>query len=156
MKLVIEREGGFNVIKNSEWIVSIDVQSVGVAVNFESDGNKWVEFYPTTDHAAACQLSAAIAVRCGELVEPLAEAPSNGLEDAEDDDAMGAVMAGRVREAASEWVDGEPPRTGMAYVAQEGVNSLCVRWDGERWRMGMLVVELGAGVAHLPTPIPPR
>ena len=40
MRLVIERMGGFNVVKNSEHIVSIDVQSAGVAVNFESDGSK--------------------------------------------------------------------------------------------------------------------
>lgn len=151
MKLVIEREGGFSIVEDADAITEIDVMNHAVKLTIEVGGDTWTKELPVSSHAEACRVSAAIAVRCGELVELLSEAPSNGVEDAEDDDAMGAVMAGRIRKAPSEWVRGEPPRDGMTYVAREGVNSLCVRWDGERWMTGGMPVAFGAGVVHLPT-----
>jgi hypothetical protein len=79
MRLVIEREGGFDVIEDSDAITKIDVQSYGVKVEFKKRAGEawdsWDEVYPVKDHAAACRLSAAIAVRCGVLVEALAEPP---------------------------------------------------------------------------------
>lgn len=159
MRLVIEREGGFTVVDDADAITEIDVRNDAVVLTLQGDVNKWTVDLPVSSHAEACRVSAAIAVKCGVLVEPLAEGPE---VDGEDD--VGEAMAVATRPSTtvrrvtpvSEWTRGEPPRDGMTYVAREGVNSLCVRWDGERWRMGMLVVELGAGVAHLPMPIPPR
>lgn len=174
MRLVIEREGGFDIIPESDHVKRIDVQSYGVKVTFVDDtGGEWEETYPVADHTAACQLAAAIAVRCGVLVEELAEPPmtqervdalyreslSNGLEDAEDDDAMGAVMAGRIRKPASEWVDGLPPKGREWWVVDFGGDPVCVRWnaqlDGLKGEYERTVYE-NATPRYLLTPIPER
>lgn len=155
MKLAIERSGGFDIIESAD-VERIEVENHGVRI-YMTDGTD--VFAEREGHAESVATAAAIAAKCGTLVEALAEAPE---VDGEDD--VGEAMAVATRPSTtvrrvtpvSEWTRGEPPRDGMTYVAREGVNSLCVRWDGERWRMGMLVVELGAGVAHLPMPIPPR
>jgi len=138
MRLVIEREGGFDVIENSDDIKRIEPQNDGVRVTFMDSTD---EFYPVADHAAACRLSAAIAVRCGVLVEPLAvqeEPEADGLEDAAADDAMGAAMAALVRKnttsrravTASQWVTGEPPKDGRLYVVRDRGGVRIVAWCG--------------------------
>jgi len=172
MRLVIEREGGFDVIPESDHVKRIDVQNYGVKVSFLDDtGGEWSEVYPVADHAAACRLSAAIAVRCGVLVEPLAEQEepeADGLEDAAADDAMGAVMAGLVRQnttsrrvtTAGEWVAGEPPKDGRWYVVAlhregngYGMPPSLAAWYGGRWVR--CDAEPETAVAwHLPTPVP--
>ena len=169
MRLVIEREGGFDVIPESDHVKRIDVQNYGVKVSFLDDtGGEWSEVYPVADHAAACRLSAAIAVRCGVLVEPLAEQEepeADGLEDAAADDAMGAAMAALVRKnttsrrvvTASQWVAGEPPKDGRWYVVARAGAFGCVAWDGMRFRDWYSETVLVSGeVAHLPHPLPPR
>lgn len=138
MRLVIEREGGFDVIENSDDIKRIEPQNDGVRVTFTDDTD---EFFPVESHAAACQLAAAIAVKCGELVEPLAKGPDEVK--------------------ASEWVTGEPPRDGRWYVAVIGfvpASLKCpkaVRWSKAQW-----LDSDGVGwgdtlpLAHLLPPIP--
>ena len=163
MKLVIEREGGFTIVEDADAITEIDVRNDAVLLTIEVGGDKWVTTLPVKDHAEACRVSAAIAVRCGELVEPLAGAPGNGLEDAEDDDAMGAVMAGRIRKPASEWVDGEPPRDGRWYWCRfwpgtRPPEDLYARWDAEdaTWVSGAGARILGNPGGYMATPIPNR
>jgi hypothetical protein len=144
MRLVIEREGGFDVIEDSDTITRIDVQSFGVKVTFVDDtGGEWSEVYPVADHAAACRLSAAIAVRCGTLVEPLASSPESLSEG-----------------ASSQWVAGEPPRDGRWYVVAlhrggsgYGMPPSLAAWYGGRWVR--CDAEPETAVAwHLPTPVP--
>jgi hypothetical protein len=132
MRLVIEREGGFDIIEDSDAITKIDVMNFGVKVTFmAADGGEWSEVYPVADHAAACRLSAAIAVRCGTLVEELAEQPTD-----------------------SQWVAGEPPKDGRWYVCAELGNVLCVYWaEGQHRVSAALPVEFGPSVRHLPTPV---
>ena len=155
MRLVIEREGGFTIVEDADAITENDVRNDAGMLTSEVGGDKWVTTLPVKDHAAACRLSAAIAVRCGELVEPLAGAPGNGLEDAEDDDAMGAVMAGRIRKPASEWVDGEPPRDERWYVVGRLGEPTCVMWDGRRYRDWCTqTIVRPESLAHLPSPVP--
>jgi len=126
------------VVEDADAITEIDVMSNAVVLTIEVGGDKWTTSLPVSSHAEACRVSAAIAVRCGVLVEPLAESEddkreremleglgelpprsgrvvveplavqeeleADGLEDAADDDAMGAVMAGLVRKNTT------PPR----------------------------------------------
>lgn len=173
MRLVIEREGGFSIVEDADAITEIDVRSDAVVLTIEVGGDKWTKELPVADHAEACRVSAAIAVKCGVLVEELAEPPmtqervdalyreslSNGLEDAEDDDAMGAVMAGRIRKPASEWVDGLPPKGREWWVVDFGGDPVCVRWnaqlDGLKGEYERTVYE-NATPRYLPTPIPER
>lgn len=144
--------GPFNLAPRGVEVV-IAIGADDVVVEYAEGG---VDVLKTADAAAAEALVDRIAAAVGEVVEPLSEAPSNGMEDAEDDDAMGAVMAGRVRNPASEWVAGEPPKDGRMYVVTEGFGTLCVEWRDGKWRCGGMVAELGRGVFHLPTPIPNR
>lgn len=147
MRLVIEREGGFDIIPESDHVKRIDVQSYGVKVTFVDDtGGEWEETYPVADHTAACRLAAAIAVRCGTLVELLSEGP-----EVDGEAAMGAASAALVRERSrpwkasaaevSEWLDGEPPRDGAFYECEfirlGGARSEVgpLRWRG-RWARG--------------------
>jgi len=160
MRLVIEREGGFVVVETDD-VTAVDVLSNGVEVSTRDGKAVTLE---REGHAASVALSAAIAVRCGELVEPLAEQPSNGLDDAADDDLVGVAMAGLVRKSstpaavqAGEWVAGEPPKGGLWYVVERGGVFGCVAWDGYRFRdWHSEAVGMGGEVAHLPTPLPPR
>jgi hypothetical protein len=141
MRLVIEREGGFDVIEDSDAITRIDVMNFGVKVTFmAADGGEWSEVYPVADHAAACRLSAAIAVRCGTLVEPLASSPESSSEG-----------------ASSQWVAGEPPKGGLWYVVARCGAFGCVAWDGIRFRdWHSETVVMDGQVAHLPNPLPSR
>ena len=88
MKLVIEREGGFTVVDDADAITEIDVRNDAVVLTLQGDVNKWTVDLPVSSHAEACRVSAAIAVKCGVLVEPLAEGPE---VDGEDD--VGEAMA---------------------------------------------------------------
>lgn len=134
MRLVIERMGGFDVIEDSERIRSIEVRSDGVAVRFVRPDADAV--YATADHAEACRLAAAIAARCGTLVEALSEGP-----EVDGEEAMGAASAKLVRKnskpwrPASEWVEGEPPKDGRWYAyVEDGRLPACVRWCSDSWR----------------------
>jgi hypothetical protein len=103
MRLVIEREGGFDIVETDD-LQEIAVLNTGVRLDYRDGSRLDIQ---REDHAASVALATAIAVRCGELVEPLAvqeELEADGLEDAADDDAMGAVMAGRKRKNST------PPR----------------------------------------------
>lgn len=73
MKLVIEREGGFTVVEDADAITEIDVRNDAVVLTIEVGGDKWTVDLPVSSHAEACRVSAAIAARCGTLVEPLAK-----------------------------------------------------------------------------------
>lgn len=158
MRLVIEREGGFDIVESSEAVTRIEVASDAVEVWYmDSDGEESVKRVQMSSHTEACRVSAAIAQKCGTLVEALAK----GAE-ADGEAAMGAASAALVRERskpwkpASEWVEGEPPRDGRWYVARTGAGfNVIVRWHDERWRdaMGDMLV---FWAAHLPTPIPER
>lgn len=160
MRLVIEREGGFDIIEDSETITAIDVESASVVVTFGRVPDESTKHYYVGDHAAACRLSAAIAVKCGVLVEPLAEQP-----EIDGEEAMGAASAALVRKhtrpwkPAIEWVNGEPPKDGRWYVVVHATSTSAhiVRWAGASWR-GEFVAdwEEFTPVAHLPTPIPKR
>jgi hypothetical protein len=104
------------------------------------------------------------------LVEPLAAGPdevtaSDGLDDAADDDVVGAAMGGLVRKnlkpwkpaKLGEWVAGEPPKGGLWYVVARAGAFGCVAWDGNRFRDWYSeTVVMGGEVAHLPTPLPSR
>ena len=136
MRLVIEREGGFTVVEDADAITEIDVQSYGVKLTLEAGGDKYTKSIPVTDHAEACRVSAAIAARCGTLVEPLAKGPE-------------AVKA-------SEWATGEPPKDGRWYVVR-------IDDDGPylaKWHVrGCFEDELGnqyvvSPSAHVASPVP--
>lgn len=171
MKLVIEREGGFDIIESSEAVTRIEVKSDAVEVWYlDSDGEESVRRVQMSSHAESAATAAAIAAKCGALVEALAKGPAVVTETVMSDPsevlvpprnpgwdgeaAMSAASAALVRKnskpwkSASEWVEGEPPRDGSTYVAREGGNSLCVRWDGKRWMAGGLPVVFGSGVEH--------
>jgi len=164
MRLVIEREGGFDVVEDSDAITKIDVQNYGVKVTFVDDtGGEWSEVYPVADHAAACRLSAAIAVRCGVLVEPLAEQPGVVTEPVMFDGGEVITPPPNPRwEGAkrSQWVAGEPPKDGRWYVVAlhregngYGVPPSLAAWYGGRWVR--CDAEPETAVAwHLPTPVP--
>lgn len=138
MRLVIEREGGFTVVEDADAITEIDVRNDAVVLTIEVGGDKWTTTIPVADHAEACRLSAAIAKRCGELVEPLAKGPETVK--------------------ASEWVEGEPPRDGRWYVVTflEDLPPMTATWCVKRG--AWMSSDGSAGnlrpEAHLPTPIP--
>ena len=157
MKLVIEREGGFTVVDDADAITEIDVRNDAVVLTLQGDVNKWTVDLPVSSHAEACRVSAAVAVKCGVLVEPLAEGPEVVTEAVMSDPNEVLVPPRNPRwdgRRASEWVDGEPPRDGRMYVVTEGFGTLCVEWRDGKWRCGGMVAELGRGVVHLPAPIP--
>ena len=131
MRLVIERDGGFTVVEDADAITEIDVRSDAVVLTIEVGGDKWTTTLPVSSHAEACRVSAAVAVKCGELVEPLAVQPEEIPEPS--------------------WRFGEPPKDGNRYVVSETTrfNELSMAtWDGEmwaRWEDGGEVIP----VAHL-------
>lgn len=153
MRLVIERSGGFDIIESGD-VERIEVENHGVRI-YMTDGTD--TFAERGSHAESVATAAAIAAKCGTLVEALAEAP-----EVDGEEAMGAASAALVRKnskpwkPASEWVEGEPPRDGRWYVARTGAGLfVVVRWHDGRWRDAtgdMLVFWM----AHLPTPIPER
>ena len=181
MRLVIEREGGFSIVEDADAITEIDVRSDAVVLTIEVGGDKWTVELPVSSHAEACRVSAAIAMRCGELVEPLSEQSEVDVEA-----AMGAASAALVRERSrpwkstselvledlnaveewaevasvlprslGEWVAGEPPKGGLWYVVARSGAFGCVAWDGVRFRDWFSeTVLMGGEVAHLPTPLP--
>ena len=136
MKLVIEREGGFTIVEDADAITEIDVRSYGVKLTLEVGGDKWTVDLPVSSHAEACRVSAAIAIKCGELVEPLAKGPETVT--------------------ASLWVEGEPPRDGRFHVVAvaENVAPCLARWDGTRWHDGDGATFECPLLAHLPSPVP--
>lgn len=164
MRLVIERSGGFDIIESGD-VERIEVENHGVRI-YMTDGTD--TFAERGSHAESVATAAAIAAKCGTLVEALAEAPEvDGEEDAIDDDVIGAAMAGLVRKnskpwkPANEWVEGEPPRDGRWYVVwSEAVGGFSLaRW----WSVpGCWADPHGTDYAtcdieaHLPTPIPER
>ena len=158
MRLVIEREGGFSIVEDADAITEIDVRSDAVVLTIEVGGDKWTKEIPVSSHAEACRVSAAIAQRCGVLVEPLSEAP-----EVDGEAAMGAASAALVRKnskpwkPASEWVEGEPPRDGRFWVTAvgAGVAPGLSRWDGKRWHDSAGATYLCELLAHLPVPVPP-
>ena len=77
MRLVIERDGGFTVIESDD-VTAVDALSNGVEVSTRDGKALTCE---REDHAAAVRLSAAIALKCGVLVEPLAVQPEFNGED---------------------------------------------------------------------------
>ena len=77
MRLVIERDGGFTVIESDD-VQDINVRSDGVDIVRRDGASVRLE---REDHAASVALATAIAVRCGVLVEPLAEQPEFNGED---------------------------------------------------------------------------
>ncbi len=155
MRLVIKREGGFDVIENSDDIKRIEPQNDGVRVTF-MDGTD--EFYPVESHTAACRLSAAIAGRCGVLVEPLAEQPGVVTESVMFDGGEVITPPPNPRwEGAkrSEWVAGHPPADGQWYVVKDAkgkVSASCWHrgqwWDSDNHAQWPLLA-----VGHLPTPV---
>ena len=162
MRLVIEREGGFSIVEDADAITEIDVRSDAVVLTIEVGGDKWTKEIPVSSHAEACRVSAAIAQRCGVLVEPLSEAP-----EVDGEAAMGAASAVLVRKnskpwkPASEWVEGEPPRDGRWYVVwSEAVGgfSLARWWSVPGCWADPHGTDYATGdiEAHLPTPIPER
>ena len=78
MRLVIERDGGFVVVETDD-VVAVDVLSNGVEVSTRDGKALTCE---REDHAAAVRLSAAIALKCGVLVEPLIESEDDKRERA--------------------------------------------------------------------------
>lgn len=159
MRLVIEREGGFSIVEDADAITEIDVRSDAVVLTIEVGGDKWTKSLPVADHAEACRVSAAIAQKCGTLVEPLSEGP-----EVDGEEAMGAASAALVRKnskpwkSASEWVEGEPPRDGRWYVSNYGLYCVrLVRWSNAKggWEDSTMSLFGGSGpLAHVPTPIP--
>lgn len=154
MRLVIERDGGFTVIESDD-VQDVNVGNDGVDIVRRAGDSVWLD---REDHAQSVALATAIALRCGELVEPLAEQP--GVDS---DEVMHDATAALVRErsrpwkAASEWVAGEPPRGGLWYVVTRAGAFGCVAWDGNRFRDWFSeTVLMGGEVAHLPTPLPSR
>ena len=144
MRLVIEREGGFTIVEDADAITEIDVRSDAVVLTIEVGGDKRTVDLPVSSHAEACRVSAAVAVKCGELVEPLAEQPGVDGED---------VMPRPAK--LGEWVAGEPPKGGLWYVVARAGAFGCVAWDGLRFRDWYSeTVLMGGEVAHLPTPLP--
>ncbi len=164
MRLVIEREGGFDVIEDSDAITKIDVQNYGVKVSFLDDtGGEWSEVYPVADHAAACRLSAAIAVRCGVLVEALAEQPGVVTESVMFDGGEVITPPPNPRWEGgkrSQWAQGEPPKDGRWYVVAlhregngYGTPPSLAAWYGGRWLR--CDAEPETAVAwYLPTAVP--
>lgn len=168
MRLVIEREGGFDIVPASEAVTRIEVTSDAVEVWYlDSDGEESVKRVQMSSHAEACRVSAAIAVKCGVLVEPLAVGPEVVTESVMSDPNEVLAPPRNPRwdgGKRSEWVEGEPPRDGRWYVVKRSgedaprvvqhrnyINSVEAFYDadGVSWR------GLKSG-AHLPTPIPDR
>ena len=158
MRLVIERDGGFTVVESDD-VQDVNVCNDGVDIVGRAGDSVRLE---REGHAASVALATAIALRCGELVEPLSE-----QSEVDTDAAMGAASAALVRErsrpwkatskAASEWVAGEPPKGGLWYVVARSDAFGCVAWDGLRFRDWYSETALmGGDVAHLPTPVPSR
>lgn len=123
-------------VEDADAITEIDVLNYGVKLTLEVDGDKRTKTIPVTDHAEACRVSAAIAVKCGVLLEPLAKGPDEVK--------------------ANKWVMGQPPGDGCFYVATvaEGVAPCLARWDGARWHDGDGATFECALVAHLAVPVP--
>ena len=127
MRLVIERDGGFTVVESDD-VQDINVRSDGVDIVRRDGDSVRLE---REGHAASVRLSAAIALKCGVLVEPLAVQPEEIPEPS--------------------WRFGEPPKDGNRYVVSETTrfNELSMAtWDGEmwaRWEDGGEVIP----VAHL-------
>ena len=158
MRLVIERSGGFDIIESGD-VERIEVENKGVRV-YMTDGTDM--FADREGHAESVATAAAIAAKCGTLVEALAEAP-----EVDGEAAMGAASAALVRKnskpwsPASEWVDGEPPRDGRWYVVwSEAVGgfSLARWWSVPGCWADPHKTDYATGdiEAHLPTPIPER
>ena len=154
MRLVIERSGGFDIIESGD-VERIEVENKGVRV-YMTDGTDM--FADREGHAESVATAAAIAQRCGVLVEPLSEAP-----EVDGEAAMAAASAALVRgrskpwKPASEWVEGEPPRDGRFWVTAvgAGVAPGLSRWDGKRWHDSAGASYFCELLAHLPVPVPP-
>lgn len=153
MRLVIERSGGFDIIESGD-VERIEVENHGVRI-YMTDGTD--TFAERAGHAESVATAAAIAAKCGTLVEALAEAPEVDAEA-----AMGAASAALVRERskpwkpANQWVEGEPPKDGRWYAyVEDGRFPACVRWCSDSWRdwHGRRVVVSEGGRF---TPIPER
>lgn len=132
MKLAIERSGGFDIIESAD-VERIEVENHGVRIYMTDGADTFAE---RAGHAESVATAAAIAAKCGALVEPLSEAPE-------------PVQAGQ-------WVDGEPPRDGRWYAyVEDGRFPACVRWCSDSWRdwHGRRVVVSEGGRF---TPIPER
>lgn len=155
MKLVIERSGGFDIIESAD-VERIEVENHGVRI-YMTDGTD--TFAERAGHAESVATAAAIAAKCGTLVEPLSEGP-----EVDGEDVMRDATAALVRKnskpwrPASEWVDGEPPKDGRWYVVRwaHGVLSFA-RWDDDAsgW-MGANGKACHGPMAHAPMPIPER
>lgn len=154
MRLVIEREGGFDIIESAD-VERIEVENKGVRV-YMTDGTD--VFAEREGHVESVATAAAIAQKCGTLVEALSEAP-----EVDGEAAMAAASAALVRERskpwkpASEWVEGEPPRDGRFWVTAvgAGVAPGLSRWDGKRWHDSAGASYFCELLAHLPVPVPP-
>lgn len=155
MRLVIERDGGFTVVESDD-VQDINVRSDGVDIVRRDGASVRLE---REDHAASVALATAIALKCGELVEPLA-----GQPEVDSEEVMHDATAALVREHSrprpvtlGEWVPGEPPMGGLWYVVARAGAFGCVAWDGLRFRDWYSeTVLMGGEVAHLPTPLPSR
>ena len=77
MRLVIERDGGFTVIESDD-VQDVNVCSDGVDIVRRDGASVRLE---REDHAASVALATAIALKCGVLVESLAEQPEFNGED---------------------------------------------------------------------------
>ena len=153
MRLVIERSGGFDIIESAD-VERIEVENHGVRI-YMTDGTD--TFAERAGHAESVATAAAIAAKCGALVEPLSEGP-----EVDGEEAMGAASAALVRERskpwkpANQWVEGEPPKDGRWYAyVEDGRFPACVRWCSDSWRdwHGRRVVVSEGGRF---TPIPER
>ena len=160
MRLVIERDGGFVVVETDD-VTAVDVRNDGVEVSTRDGKALTCE---REGHAASVALATAIAVKCGELVEALAESEDDKRERALLE-GLGELAPrllsqraeGERPKSLGEWVAGEPPKGGLWYVVVRAGAFGCVAWDGLRFRDWYSeTVLMGGEVAHLPTPVPSR
>lgn len=178
MRLVIEREGGFDIIEDSDRVKAVDVGGSIVSVRIGAmTVTEATRRFARASRAEALTLARAIAVKCGTLVEALAKGPEVVTEVFMSDPSEVLVPPRNPRYepgpivrvpkevvAWPAWVEGEPPRDGRWYVVKRSgedaprvvqhrnyINSVEAFYDadGVSWR------GLKSG-AHLPTPIPDR
>jgi hypothetical protein len=95
MRLVIERDGGFTVIESDD-VQDLNVRSDGVDIVRRDGASVRLE---REDHAASVALATAIALRCGVMVEPLAE-----QSEVDSEEVMHDATAALVRERSKPWV----------------------------------------------------